>query len=141
VTFETYPQAAMNLAPGEYFRLVSEVTHTSRFNNGSIGPDGSIQSVDKLNGTYPILYWEPGTVGVREGELIAEQGRTSQQSLWGNVFTIHSTTTVSRVYKVETLSYADDGLVEVAASYVPLTDDGRLAVLDWRDEMFVAEAS
>lgn len=140
ITFETTPQAAMNLAPGEYFRLVSEVTHTSRFNNGSIGPDGLIQSVDKLNGTYDILYWQPGTVGVLATTLYATDGRTSQTSLFGTVFTLSNTTTVNRVYKVETLSYAEDGLVEIAASYVPLTDSGSLAILDWSEDMFVTEA-
>lgn len=139
VTFETTPQAAMNLAPGEYFRLVSEATHTSRFNNGSIGPDGVIQSANTLNGSYPILYWEPGTVGVQSATLTATNGRTSQTGLFGTVFTLNNTTTTNRVYKVETLSYAESGLVEVTASHVPLTDSGSLAVLDWNDSMFVTE--
>ena len=139
VTFETTPQAAMNLAPGEYFRLVSEVTHTSRFNNGSIGPDGAIQSADLLNGSYPILYWEPGTVGVQSTTLTAVNGRTSQAGLFGTVFTLNNTTTVNRVYKVETLSYSEDSLVEIAASHVPLTSSGSLAILDWDNSMFVTE--
>jgi hypothetical protein len=141
VTFETTPQAAMNLAPGEYFRLVSEVTHTSRFNNGSIGPDGAIQSTDVLNGSYAILYWEPGTVGVKSTTLEATNGRTTQTALFGKVFTINNTTTVNRVYKVETLSYGEDGLVEITASHVPLTSTGSLAILDWNDDMFVSEVS
>ena len=139
VTFETTPQAAMNLAPGEYFRLVSEVTHTSRFNNGSIGPDGAIQSADLLNGSYPILYWEPGTVGVQSTTLTAVNGRTSQAGLFGTVFTLNNTTTVNRVYKVETLSYSENSLVEIAASHVPLTSSGSLAILDWDNSMFVTE--
>ena len=139
VTFETTPQAAMNLAPGEYFRLVSEATHTSRFNNGSIGPDGAIQSANTLNGNYPILYWEPGTVGVQSATLTATNGRTSQTGLFGTVFTLNNTTTTNRVYKVETLSYAENGLVEVTASHVPLTSSGSLAVLNWDNSMFVTE--
>ena len=141
VSFETTPQAAMNLAPGEYFRLVSEVTHTSRFNNGSVGSDGAIQSTDVLSGSYPILYWQPGTVGVQSTTLQATNGRTAQTSLFNTVFAINNSTTVNRVYKVETLSYGEDGLVEVAASYVPLTSAGSLATLDWDDSMFVTEVS
>jgi len=140
VTFETTPQAAMNLAPGEYFRLVSEVTHTSRFNNGSISEDGIIQSQDLLDGSYSILYWVPGTTEVQSGTLTATNGRTTQTVLFGTVFALNNTTTVNRLYKVETLSYGEDGLVDVAASYAPLTDRGTLAVLDWGDdEMFVIE--
>lgn len=141
LTFETTPQAAMNLAPGEYFRLVSEATHTNRFDNGSITADGTIQSVNSLNGSYPILYWMPGTVGVSETTLVAVNGKTDQAPLFGSVFTLKNTTTTNRVYKVETLSYGEEGLVEVTASYVPLTDAGSLAALDWPDTDFVLEAS
>lgn len=139
VKFETTPQAAMNLAPGEYFRLVSEVSHTSRFQNGSIGPDGSVTCVGTLSASNPIIYWEPGTVGVREATLHVANNRTTQAELFGTVFAIRNTTTVNRVYKVETLSYGEDGLVEVAASHVPLTGSGALAVLDWSDSAFVVE--
>lgn len=141
LSFETTPQAAMNLAPGEYFRLVSEVTHTSRFDNGSITADGTIQSVNNLNGSYQILYWMPGTAGVSETTLTAVNGKTSQAFLFGSVFTLKNTTTTNRVYKVETLSYAEDGLVSVTASHVPLTAAGSLAILDWPAGHFVVEAS
>lgn len=137
--FETTPQAAMSLAPGDYFRLVSEVTHTSRFNNGIIGPDGVIQAADTLDGDYQILYWEPGTTAVQSATLIAKDGRTKQAKLFGTVFTISNTTTTDRVYKVETLSYTEDGLVEVAASHVPLTSSGSLAVLSWGEGTFITE--
>lgn len=141
VTFETTPQAAMNLMPGDHFRLVSEVTHTSRFNNGSIGPDGSITAADELNGNYSILYWEPGTTGVRSGTLKASNNKTTQGSLFGTVFTINNSTTVNRVYKCETLTYAEDGLVEVAASYEPLTSKGTFATLNWGSGDFLIEAN
>ena len=131
VTFQTTPQAAMNMEPGQYFRLASEVTHHSRFNNGSIGPDGSITAVDKLNGSYPILYWVPGTEGVREGVLKAKDNKCNDAALYGVVFTTNASTLTDRVYKVETLSYGEDGLIEIAGSHVPLTDKGSLAVLDW----------
>jgi hypothetical protein len=115
------------------------VTHTSRFNNGSIGPDGSITSADQLNGNYSILYWEPGTTGVKSGTLRASGNKTTQAVLFGTVFTLQNSTTINRVYKVESLSYADDGLVEVAASYAPLTSSGSLAVLQWSNSHFVIE--
>jgi hypothetical protein len=139
VTFLTTPQSAMNLAPGEYFRLVSEATHTSRFHNGSIGLDGSIQSPDALNGSYEIFYWEPGTEGVKAATLNASNNSTTQANLFGVVFTLNNITTTNRVYKVETLVYAEDGLVEVSGSYTPLTDGGSLAVLDWSNDDFEIE--
>ena len=139
VQFKTTPQAAMGLAPGEHFRLVSEVTHISRFSNGTIGPDGTITCVGELPTSAQIIYWAPGSVGVSEAVLTSSGNHTPQQELWGTVFSIKNTTTTNRVYKLETLSYSDDGLVDVAASFAPLTDAGTLAALDWPDAAFRIE--
>ena len=46
----------------------------------------------------------------------------------------------TRVYKVETLSYSEDGLVSVSGSFVPLTDDGNAGDLRLgSDRAFVEE--
>ena len=60
ITFKTTPQAGMGLEPGQYFRLVSHSTHTNRFDNGSIGPDGVIQAATPLENNSTIMYWKPG---------------------------------------------------------------------------------
>ena len=138
--FETTPQAAMGLEPGAYFRLVSEVTHTSRFNNGAINSEGLITSTTTMaDGTYNVLTWQPGTVGVSEDTLVVQDGKAQESGLFGRVFTLKNSTTSSRVYKVESLSYGQEGFVEIAGSYQPLTASGALATLDWSDEHFVVE--
>ena len=141
VTFETTPQAAMGLTPGDHFRLVSEATHTSRFENGSIGSAGAITAVDTMDGTFDVLYWVPGTETVLSAEMVAEDNHCTTEALWGSVFTLDNTTTVNRVYKVESLTYSDEGLVEVAGSYEPLEDDGTFTVLDWTGTQFVVETN
>lgn len=139
VKFETTPQAAMSLMPGEYFRLVSEVTHTSRFNNGSVSPDGTIVGLDIPDGTISVYFWEPGTTTVQTGSLTISNGKTNQASFYGTVFTVKNDVTTDRVYKVESLTYADDGLVEIAGSHVPLTSSGTLEILNWSPFQFVEE--
>lgn len=139
VKFETTPQSAMALMPGEYFRLVSEATHTTRFKNGSVSADGTIVSLDLPNGTIAVYYWQPGTTEVREGNLTVSNGRTNQSAFYGTVFTVKTTAQTDRVYKVESLTYAEDGLVEIAGSYVPLTSSGTLEVLNWSGSQFVEE--
>jgi hypothetical protein len=138
--FETTPQAAMGLEPGAYFRLVSEVTHTSRFNNGAINDEGYITSTNTMaDGAYSILSWQPGTVGVSEDTLTVSNGKAVEAGLFGRVFTLRNSTTTSRVYKVESISYGEEGFVEVAGSYQPLTAAGALATLAWTDSDFVIE--
>ena len=141
IIFETTPQAAMGLTPGEYFRFVSEATHTSRFNNGSINSEGFITSTTALaDGTYDVLVWMPGTVGVGEALLGVKDGKALQPELFGQVFTIKNSTTTSRVYRLESLSYSSEGFVEVAGSYAPLTSSGSLAALDWQPGAFLVDS-
>ena len=51
-------------------------------------------------------------------------------------FTIVNDDTRSRIYKVESIAYADDGLVELTLTETPVDEDRKLLVLDWRDEDF-----
>ena len=55
---------------------------------------------------------------------------------YGTVFTVVQNSNVIRVYKLEALTYAEDGLVEVTASHMPLTEAGNLAILEWDDDYF-----
>jgi hypothetical protein len=140
VTFTTTPASALGLSPGDYIRLVSEVTHTSRFRNGSIDSEGLITSTSTLaDGDHTVLIWRPGTVGVAQATLTVRGGRAQQGGLYSTVFTVANSTTVSRVYKVESLTIGDEGFVEVAGSYQPITGDGKLAALQWADSDFVLE--
>ena len=137
ITFETTPQSAMNLEPGQYFKVASHVTHTDRFQSGSVDPDGAVISSDaSTEGSFNIVFWKPGDTRTKKDRLKFSDGRTSDTRLFGCLWTRVQTSQNTRVYKVETLSYADDGLVSVSGSYVPLTDEGTLAILDWSADDF-----
>ena len=139
IKFETTPQAAMNLIPGQYFRFYSEATHTSRFANGVITDTGVIQSQSIITNGTSIYYWKPGDEEVHGPEalkLVSGNGYTNiaDMAFRGCVFTVAQTDTSDRVYKLESLTYSEEGFVEVAGSYEPLTSTGGLAVLDWNDD-------
>ena len=139
VQFQTTPQAAMTLQPGDYFRFVSHSTHTNRFDNGSIGPDGTIQSSTPVQNGATIMYWNVGSQGVNQTTINVSDGKTSQQNLWNSVFTQVTAASTNRVYKCESLTYADDGLVEIAGTHMELNSEGQLRYLDWDDSSFVSE--
>ena len=56
-------------------------------------------------------------------------------NLWGSVFCLTNTETKSGVYKVETLQYNEEGLVDLTLT-TPVNSDLKLLTLDWRDEDF-----
>ena len=129
LSFKTAPQYVVNLQPGEYFRLVSEATHVDGYNNGVITAEGKVISKDTITGSQPIYYWKPGTTEIGETTINFD----APIGLRGVLFTIKNTVTSNRVYKVETISYSEDGLVEVSGSHAPLTSTGSLAILDGWD--------
>ena len=142
ITFETTPQAAMSLEPGQYFKVSSHATHTSRFDNGTITPDGYLQGDPEYRQNQDILYWKQGTEGIRTGKLnINADRRVADKNLWGSIFTIVTSSTTVRVYKCESLSYAEDGLVEVNGTHMELDEQGHIRYLDWVDDDFNSETA
>jgi len=132
LSFNTAPQYVVGLVPGDYFRLVSEATHTSRFRNGAITPDGKVVSMDDLTGTKSVYVWKPGTENV-ETTSINFDSPSSIEAHAGKLFTVKNTTTENRIYKVESLSYAEDGLIEVSGSHAPVNASDQLTVLQGWD--------
>ena len=133
IMFETTPQSALGLQPGEYIRFISETTHTQRFENGCITEDGFVQSVGDidLNGKE-IYFWQPGTEEVQtETDFEVEDHKTTQSRLFGSVFTIRDTEEQNRIYKIESLTYTEEGFIQVSASHVPLLDDGSIATINY----------
>ena len=130
VSFQTTPQSAMHLAPGDYIRLHSEATHTSRFANGIITEDGVIQSQKEITNGTQIIFWQPGNSDVSEPTAIRINNNLAAAEFRGCVFTVPDTSTTDRVYKVESMTYAEDGLIEISGSHTPLTANKTLAILE-----------
>tara|TARA_R100001463_G_scaffold67420_1_gene120921 strand:- start:776 stop:4681 length:3906 start_codon:yes stop_codon:yes gene_type:complete len=142
IKFQTTPQAAMHLKPGEYFRFYSESTHTSRFANGVITENGTVQSQSIITNGTNIYYWKPGDEEVHGPtplKLVSGHGYTNiaDMTFRGCVFTKAETNKSDRVYKVESITYGEEGFVEIAGSHEPLNSLGALATLDWQQDDFV----
>ena len=137
IKFETTPTAAANLEPGDYIRIATTVTHIAPSRSGSIDNDGYIQSSSQIgSGSIPVIYWKPGTASVQTTTLSFSADRsgvpkTSQANLFGALWCEEVTTAQKIIYKIETISFADDGLVEVSASEAPTEEDGTLKTVDW----------
>ena len=131
IKFETTPQSAMNLEPGEYFRVASKISHTSRFQSGSVDDKGWVNSSQNLvTGSVNVVYWKPGETTLRETTMNVVNSQTDNANLYGCLFSVVTNEQDARIYKCESLSYADDGLVEVSGSVAPLNRFGELLILE-----------
>lgn len=142
ISFETTPESAMSLEPGQYIRFFSEITHNDRFENGYISGDGVIQSQGNSNPVGAnIFYWkafnEDGSDfgDPRESTLTASNGLALSQ-FRNSVFTIQQTNVADRIYKIESITYTDEGLVQLTATHQPLDTDGKLKVLKYDENIF-----
>ena len=61
---------------------------------------------------------------------------TSDANLYGSVFTVKQTNESNRLYKVESITYNDEGLIEVSGSHAPLLSDGTLATINYSTDDF-----
>ena len=138
----------MGLEPGEYIQVASTVSHpnvrggANRLNNGSIAADGTVIGLQLEDGGHLIQYWKPGTEGLREATIAIEQGKVVDPTVHNTIFALSlRNNPQTRVYKVESLTYAEDGLVEIAGSFAPLTSRGALETLNWSSADFLVETA
>ena len=118
ISFKTTPSSALSIAPGDYIKVISSASHTSRFNNGSVDSFGGVTSTKKLfDGTYTVFFWKPGETEVQEGDLRIVNGKTGDETFFGSIFTIKLTNEQKRIYKVTSLTIDEDGFVDVTGSF------------------------
>jgi predicted phage tail protein len=131
VKFKTSPYG-IDLAPGDYVKVITQASPYSAANNGVISATGAITSAIELeDGRYSITYWIQADDDIKTATLTVADGKAVEPALWGAVFTISDVTVSSTVYMVEQLTLNEDGLVDVVAVEFPCTStDNSLICLD-----------
>ena len=130
ISFETTPISVLKLIAGDYIRVMTEATHTSRFKNGSVDDEGNIISRETISGVQKVYYWKPETEnGVQFGSFYFDGSGTTGGALKGSLFTVLDDTTEDRLYKIESITHGEEGFIKIAASHVPFDDSGYMSVL------------
>jgi len=125
IQFKTAPYG-IDLAPGDYIRVVTEANPYSSAQNGSISAAGIITSATTFtDGQYTILYYQTGSEDVVQAVMTVSGGIVQETAIRGSVFTVLSTATASSVYLVEQLTLDAEGAVQITASEFPCDDQLR----------------
>lgn len=131
VSFKTVPTKA-GLEIGRCFKLGLETVNYKQPNNGVIGPDGTITSIDPIsNGTYDVLLWDGITTAIQEVVITVENGIALNR--YNSVFCLKESTTDTVAYKVQSLSFDEDGNLQVEASVFPLKPNNYSLITDGWD--------
>ena len=122
IQFKTSPYG-IDLAPGDYIRVVTEANPYSSAQNGSISATGIITSATTFtDGQYNILYYKSGSEDVTEALMNVSGGVVQESELYNSVFTVVNPTISQNVYQVEQLTLDADGVVQINATDFPCND-------------------
>lgn len=121
VKFKTTP-FGLDLAPGDYVKVVTEASPYQAANNGAIDANGVITSASQIeDGTYPILLYRAGDDDVTDAVMTVAGGKAVETGLWGSIFTVNDASVSVNTYMVEQLTLDEDGLVEIVGMHAPST--------------------
>ena len=131
--------SGLDLAPGDFVKIETAVTPYSSALNGTIASDGTITSVTYLaDGNYDILYYAVLGESVASGNMQVSNGRATDPTFYGSVFTLQQKISSQNVYQVEQLSFNEDMTVAVVASEYVCTEEGvsKIALALTDDSLF-----
>jgi hypothetical protein len=121
IKFKTTPSEA-SLDIGSVFKLGLETVTYNQPANGAIADDGTVTSWPELaDGTYTCLLWDGTSSDVEQVELRIEGGKSTYSNA---VFCVKNSTTDAQTYKTQSISYDQDGNIEVEATYFPTDSTG-----------------
>jgi hypothetical protein len=141
VQFKTLPEA-VSLEPGAYFKLSSTARHVASFQNGHVLNDGKVVTTTSLDSqTATVYWWRSGMAAVESASMTVDStGIATDPKFRGAVFTVYDPADqYPRVYKVESIAYDEDGLLDIGASHVGTNANGAISCLDLDDNKFVIE--
>jgi hypothetical protein len=135
VNFKTTPYG-LDLAPGDYIRVVTQATPYSAANNGVTDSDGDITAATSLDdGTYKVFYWNASFDDPVTDTMTVAGGKAVEPKFFNAVFTIEDATVSSSTYMIEQLTIDEDGLVNIVAAHFPTTTElNSIIALDVRND-------
>jgi len=124
ITFKTLPWG-LNLEPGKFIRVASEMSPYRSDNNGIVDDQGNVTAVNALaDGSYSVYYWERSSTSIEEGTLEIRGGKATE--LFNSVFSVKAGSyESSQIYQIEALDVDQDGIVTIKASNYPVDSSGR----------------
>ncbi len=137
VTFKTTPtEAALDI--GAVFKVGMETINYNQPQNGAIAENGEVTAWPPLgDGNYPVLLWDGKTQAIQETTISIRGGKSAPAS---SVFCLRNSISDVQTYKTQSLSFDEDGNIDVVATYFPTDAAGNsLMVQRFNDSNFIIE--
>ena len=128
VNFKTVPSET-GVQAGSIIKLAIETVYYEQPQNGAISSTGEVTSWAPIDdGTYTALIWDGNSLSERE--IIISDGKAPGYE--NSVFSIQTKDQKAETYKVSSVSFDEDGNVDIEALYWPTNNKGEsLMTLNW----------
>ena len=136
--------SGLDLAPGDFIKVETEVTPYSSALNGTVGATGAIVSLTELpDGQYDVLYYAAEGESVVSGSMQISNGLATDPTFYNSIFTVQEKISSQNVYQVEQITFNEDMTVAISASEYPCTDnqESKLALGLVDKELFVVSGT
>ena len=121
VRFRTTPYG-LDLAPGDYIRVITQASPYNAANNGVVDSSLNITSVRPLaEGTYTVAYWNASFDDIKTETMTVANGKAVEAKFADAIFTLVDASVASNTYMVEQLTLSEEGMVDIAAVEFPTT--------------------
>ena len=121
VRFRTTPYG-LDLAPGDYIRVITQASPYNAANNGVVDSSLNITSVTPLaGGTYTVAYWNASFDDIKTETMTVANGKAVETKFADAIFTLVDASVSSGTYMVEQLTLSEEGMVDIAAVEFPTT--------------------
>lgn len=126
IKFSTTPDGIdAGLRAGDYIKVALDYTFYDEFANGVILSDGTVVSTrpDLLPaGVHDVVYWDGTDNPVVDGQITIYTNGTATPA--NVVFIKKNVNSEVRVYKIETLSIGENGVIDIEAVHYPVDSSG-----------------
>ena len=139
VSFQTIPQG-LQIAPGDYIKVQTDLNPYTNVRSGSIDASGAIKSVHSIeDGTHQISVYVKGSDVVANKTMTVKDLKVLESELYESLFALPNIQNNFGVYMVEEINIDENGVVDVKASNVATTggvgnDLGSKMVQDIQDD-------
>lgn len=126
IKFSTTPDGIdTGIRAGDYIKVALDFTYYDEFANGVILEDGTIVSTrpDLMTpGTHAATYWNGSDDDVVEGNITVNNAGMGSPA--GVVFIKKNINSQIRVYKIESISLGENGVIDIEAVHHPVDANG-----------------
>ena len=116
----------LDLAPGDFIKVVTEASPYDSATNGSVSSTGVITSVSSIaDGQHPVSYYKPSSsYDVLSGTMPVSGGVVTDSTFFDSIFTFTNSSKDENVYLVEQLTFEQDMTIKIVASEYPCDSAG-----------------